>query len=293
MPFNPLTAPRRFVLASGLAIMLAPFAAGAEEVVATVDGVEITESDVALAAEDLRDSLRQMPPEQHQQFLISYLADLEILSRAAREADIEDDPDFVRRHDYVSKRTMMEEFLAREADAVATDEAMRELYDTVIPEMEPEPEVRAHHILTESEAEAADIVAALEEGGDFEELAREHSTDPGSAEEGGDLGYFTRDQMIDPFAEVAFALEPGEVSDPVETQFGWHVIRVEDQREGEHPSFEEVEDELRTMLVRQAQRDTVLELREAAEIEIEAEEGEVDLEGAPESDDPVTPEAVE
>jgi peptidyl-prolyl cis-trans isomerase C len=127
--------------------------------------------------------------------------------------------------------------------------------------------VRARHILVATEAEAKTILADLKKGGNFETIAKEKSKDPGAAAQGGDLGYFTKDQMVPEFAEVAFKLQKGELSDPVKTQFGWHIIKVEDKRSKSPPPFEQVKDQVETFVQRKAQADYVSKLREGAKVE--------------------------
>ena len=126
-------------------------------------------------------------------------------------------------------------------------------------------EVHARHILVDDEAKAKDIAKRAKAGEDFAKLAKENSKD--SAEDGGDLGYFTKDQMVPEFAEAAFKLEKGQVSDPVKTQFGWHIIKVEDKRQKPVPAYEQVEDQVEQYLVRKAQADMVTKLRADAKIE--------------------------
>jgi peptidyl-prolyl cis-trans isomerase C len=127
-------------------------------------------------------------------------------------------------------------------------------------------EVHARHILVETEAEAKDILAELRKGTDFAELAKQKSKDPG-AQEGGDLGFFTKDQMVPEFAEVAFKLEPGQLSDPVKTQFGWHIIRVEEKRKRPVPPYEQVKDQVVTFVTRKTQAEMISKLRDGAKIE--------------------------
>ena len=117
---------------------------------------------------------------------------------------------------------------------------------------------------TEDEAKA--IEAQLKKGADFATLAKEKSKDPGAAE-GGDLGYFTKDQMVPEFADVAFKLDKGQISDPVKTQFGWHIIKVEDKRTKPTPTFDEVKGQLENYVAHRAQADLVAKLRSAANIE--------------------------
>ena len=134
----------------------------------------------------------------------------------------------------------MEQLLQTEAKAAVTDAAMRKVYDDAIGQMKKEPEVHARHILVETEDEAKAVLAELKKGADFAELAKTKSKDPGSAD-GGDLGYFTKDQMVPEFSDVAFKLDKGALSDPVKSQFGWHVIKVEDKRERQPPKFDKVQ----------------------------------------------------
>jgi len=276
--------PRALVLTApiALALLFAPLPPAlaqddSERVVARAGGIEITAGDVALALEDPALQLSDMNAEERSQTVIRYLVDLRLGARAAGEAGIGETEEFARQLAYLREKMLLEEYMQREVDAAVTDEAARELYETTTTEVEPQEEVRARHILVEEEEEAVAVLARLDEGESFEDLAAELSQDPGSAPRGGDLDYFTQDRMVAPFAEAAFALEPGEVSDPVETQFGWHVIKVEDRRDTELPSFEEMRDQIENFLTRQAQQAFILELREGVEIEIvEDEEGEAD-----------------
>lgn len=260
----------RMLLAGALALWLVAPAA-ADEVVARVNGNEITERDVELATRELQPSLQNVAPDQHRQYVIAYLTDLELVARAAEQAGMADDAEYAERMAYLANRTLMEIYLERQGADAANEEAARELYASVVGQVEPEIEVRARHILVEAEEEATDLRARLDAGEDFAELAEAHSIDPGSTARGGDLGYMQQQALVPEFGDVAFALEPGDTSDPVESRFGWHIIHVEDRRESEPPSFEEVEDELMTLLSRQAQRDLIIGLRESAEIELSGE----------------------
>jgi peptidyl-prolyl cis-trans isomerase C len=160
----------------------------------------------------------------------------------------------------------MEAYLGAEGKAALTDEALRKVYEEATKEMKGEIEVRARHILVETEQEAKDVLVELGKGRDFAELAKERSKDPGAAE-GGDLGYFTKDQMVAEFAEVAFKLEKGQLSAPVQTQFGWHIIKVEDKRAREIPSFESVRDQVIAYVMRKTQADVIARVRAKAKIE--------------------------
>lgn len=249
--------------------------AAADEVVARVNGVEITQAELEIAAQDPLLPLGQMPEEQRREVLIAYLIDLELGARAAEEAAVAEDPEFARQLEYSRRKLLLDALLERRVAEAVTEEAKRALYDETVAGIEPENEVRARHILVETREEAEEAIARLEAGEDFAALAGELSQDPGSGPRGGDLGFFARDRMVGPFAEAAFALEPGSVSEPVQTQFGWHVIRVEERRERPVPSFEQMSPQLEAFLARRAQQELILALREGAQIErLDAANGE-------------------
>lgn len=127
--------------------------------------------------------------------------------------------------------------------------------------------MRARHILVKTEQEAKDLVKQLKAGADFTELAKKSSDGP-SAQTGGDLGYFSRGQMVKQFEDAAFTLKPGQISDPIQTEFGWHVIRVEDKRNRPVPGFDEVKDQLMASLVQNQLKTIVQGLRSSAKVEI-------------------------
>jgi peptidyl-prolyl cis-trans isomerase C len=236
--------------------------------VAKVDNVVITEEDVRVALEELSPTLpAQMSPEQRRTYTIDYLVDLKIVAAAANREKIAETPEFKRRLDQTRDRLMMEVLLTREGEKGATDEAMRKFYDDTVKTMKPTQEVRARHILVEKEDEAKAAVERLKKGEDFAKLAGELSKDPGSGKEGGDLGWFEKDRMVPEFAEAAFKLEKGGLSEIVKTQFGFHIIKVEDKRDRPAPTFDSVKEELRRYMVQKSQQDFVLKLREGSKIE--------------------------
>ncbi|MGL5362235.1 MAG: peptidylprolyl isomerase [Bosea sp. (in: a-proteobacteria)] len=241
--------------------------AQADKPVATVNGMPITEQELALAAEDLTERLGQMTEDQKRDQLISYMADLKTGAKAAEDAKLAESPEFKRRLAYYRDKVLLDEYLAREAKKAVTPEAAKKLYDETTKALKPEEEVRARHILVEEEAQAKDALARVRKGEDFAKVAIELSKDPGSGKEGGDLGFFAKDRMVAPFAEAAFGLKVGDVSEPVKTQFGWHVIKVEEKRTKPLPKFDDVKDEIETYLVRKAQQDVILALRDKAKVE--------------------------
>ena len=238
-----------------------PAMAQDNKVVAKIDGIEITEQEIALAGEDLGERIAQVPAAQRREYLLGYLSDLKIGARAAERAKIAELPEFTLRMNYFRQKVLMDEYISRQSKAAASTEAARKLYDDTMKTMKPEEEVRARHILVEKEDEAKAALARVRKGEDFAKVAAELSRDPGSGKDGGDLGYFTQDRMVPQFGAVAFQLKAGDVSEPVQTQFGWHVIKVEDKRPKPLPKFEDVKGEIETYLVRKAQQDIVMGLR--------------------------------
>ena len=264
-------------LAAGVAIAQSPAPAAppaasapapaANQVVARVDGVEITEGDLAVAAEDPALQVPGVPEAQKRDLLIGYLVDLKIGARAAEGAKVGEGPEFARKLAYARDKALLDAYLDQESKKAVTAEAARKLYDETVKGISPESEVRARHILVENEDDAKKAAQRVKGGEDFAKVAEELSKDPGSKGEGGDLGFFTKDRMVEPFAETAFKLEAGQISEPVKSQFGWHVIKVEEKRNKPVPSFEETKDQIDTYLGRKAQQDLILGLRKNAKVE--------------------------
>jgi peptidyl-prolyl cis-trans isomerase C len=251
-----------FALLAGLPVR----AQDANPVLAKVNGAEIRASDVALAEEELGPSLAQMDPATKKENVLSFLIDMKIVSKEAEDKKIADRDDFKTRLAFARSRLLMDNLLAVEGKAATTDENMKKVYEDAAKQISGEQEVHARHILVETEDQAKKIADELKKGADFAELAKKESKDPG-ASDGGDLGFFTKDQMVPEFSAVAFALEPGKISDPVKSQFGWHVIKVEEKRTRKAPDFEQVKPQIETYVVRKAQADYVAKLRTAAKVE--------------------------
>ncbi len=261
--------PSRLALLSLAALLLAAPAslAQTDTVVARVNGLPITEREIALATEDLGERLAQVPEARKRDEVISYLVDLKLGAKAAADARIGEGPDFVARLAYNRDKVLLDQYLALEAKKAATPEAAKKLFDDTLKALTPEEEVNARHILVEEEAQAKAVAERLKKGEDFAKVAAELSKDPGSGKEGGSLGWFSKERMVPEFAEAAFKLEKGQVSEPVKSQFGWHVIRLEDRRSKPLPAFDEVKPQIDQYLERKAQQDTILALRENAKIE--------------------------
>jgi peptidyl-prolyl cis-trans isomerase C len=266
------TAPRLGVaLAAGclamvsMALVASP-ARAEDKVLAKVNGQEIRQSDVALAEEELGPSLAQMDPSAKDDNVLSFLIDMKIVSKAAEDKKIQDGEEFKKRLAFTRNRLLMDSLLASEGKAATNDEAMKKVYEEASKQITGEEEVHARHILVETEDDAKAVKAELDKGADFAELAKKKSKDPG-ASDGGDLGFFTKDQMVPEFSQAAFSLEPGKISDPVKSQFGWHIIKVEEKRKRKAPDFEQVKSQIETYVTRKAQADYVGKLRDAAKVE--------------------------
>jgi peptidyl-prolyl cis-trans isomerase C len=235
-------------------------------VLAKVNGSEIHQSDVNLAAEELGPSLAQMDPAAKQENVLSFLIDMKIVAKAAEDKKIENNEGFKKRLAFVRDRLLMDNLLASEGKAAIADDAMKKVYEDASKQITSEQEVHARHILVPTEEEAKKVEDELKKGADFAELAKKESKDPG-ASDGGDLGFFTKEQMVPEFSKVAFELEPGKISDPVKTQFGWHIIKVEEKRARKAPTFDQVKPQIEQFVTRKAQADYVAKLRETAKVE--------------------------
>jgi peptidyl-prolyl cis-trans isomerase C len=247
--------------------------------IARVDGIEIRQSDLTAAEEDLGQNAAAMPPEAKRDYLVQYLSDIILVAKAAEEKKLGDTPEFQHRLQHMRNKLLAEQMLQAETKAAVTDAAMRKVYEDATKGMSDEQEVRARHILIrvmdpkdekaskEAEDKIKAIIERLKKGEDFATLANELTEDPSGKQNGGDLDYFTKDQMVPEFSTVAFQLEKGQISGPIKTQFGWHVLKVEDKRNRQPPEYEKVKDQVQTIVMRKAQADFITKLRAAAKIE--------------------------
>jgi peptidyl-prolyl cis-trans isomerase C len=262
--------------ATGFAFAQTP---ATDPVIAKVNGVDIHQSDLALAEEDIGQNMPVKDEAGRRDYLINYLADMVLLSKAAEAKKVQDTPDFKRREAYSHNKALMEVMLQNESKAATTDANLHKVYDEATKQMGAEQEVHARHILFRvvnptdaaaskaAEAKVKAVIDRVKKGEDFNKLANELTEDPSGKDNGGDLGYFTKEQMVPEFSEVAFKLDKGQVSDPVKTQFGWHVLKVEDKRQRQPPAFDTVRDQVENYAVRKAQVELVGKLRADAKID--------------------------
>lgn len=239
-----------------------------DAVVATVNGQQITASQLTLAESDLDPQFAQLPPEQKRAAALSALIEIRLLSAKAESDGLADKPEFKQRMDFLRQRALHSAVVEQEVATGVTEEAVRARYDQEVKAQPPVNEVHARHILVKTKEEADAVVKQLDEGGNFEEIAKEKSTD-GAAAQGGDLGYFGPNQMVPEFEKAAFALETGQYTkEPVQTQFGFHVIKVEDKRDQQPPAFDQVKEQVRSLLLRDKYLEMVRALRTSATVEI-------------------------
>ncbi len=263
------TAALAFALGLGLgaAFSFGGAALADPKVLAKVDGAPITESDVADAMADIGPGLPQkLEGAARQKYVLDYLIDLKLAAKKAEADKLTDSPEFARKMAYYRDKLAMEQLLGSVAKAATTDEAERKAYDEAAKAEPPQQEIHARHILLPTEDEAKAALARVKGGEDFAKVATELSKDPGG--EGGDLGWFTKDRMVPEFSEAAFKLKEGEISEPVKTQFGWHVIKVEGVRTKTFPPFEQVKDQAARYVSQKAESETIAQLHSAAKIEL-------------------------
>ena len=239
------------------------------KVVATIGGQAITEADLTLAENDLDQQFAQLPPEQRRAAALSAIIEIRVLAAKAVENGLDKDPDFQKRTAFLQQRALHSEFVDKEVASKVTDDEVRARYDKQMADTPPVNEVKARHILVKTNEEALEIVKQLDAGGDFEAIAKEKSADTGSGAQGGDLGYFGPGQMVPEFEKAAFALEIGAYTkEPVQSQFGWHVIKVEDKRAQQPPAFDAVKEEVRNLVFRENYFAMVGDLRKAAKVDV-------------------------
>jgi len=256
-------------LALGVVLLGAPNTAFAaeDEVVAKVNGAAITRAELDYFASELGERIDQVPAEARDNILIEQMIARQLIAQAAEKQKLDQSEEFRSRQSYYRLRALQEVYLSQVIEASITDAALKKTYEEGLAKLEPEFDVHARHILVKTEKEAKAILKELQGGADFIEMAKTKSIGPSNVK-GGDLGYFDQGQMVPAFAKAAFALKAGELSPPVKTRFGWHLIKVEDVRKKPAPTFEALRDSMRLALLRNQAIDTVKKLREQAKIEI-------------------------
>ncbi len=263
------------ILVATLAVLLvsaAPtYAQDKDPVVAKVHGTEIRQSDLAVAEEEAG-QIPPMSPEAKQDYLVQFMADMILVSKAAEDKKLGDTPEFKKKLTFARNKLLMEAMLISSGKEALTEDAMKKVYDEAVKQMGEEKEVHARHILfratagdekasKEAEDKVKAVIVRLNKGEDFTKLANELTEDPSGKANGGDLGFFGKEQMVPEFSNTAFGLEKGKISGPVKTQFGWHVIKTEEIRVKPQPKYEEVKPQIEQFVTRKAQAELVTKLR--------------------------------
>ena len=236
------------------------------KIVATVDGKPIFLSEIIGMAQRLPEQYRKMSLEAVYPSLLTRAIDSKLVTLEGRRAGFSKDPDVKKRLLDVEDQIISEIFLTKTIGSQVTEEALQKIYSETKSEMASGDQIKARHILLDNEEKAVEIIKKLQAGEEFAKLASEYSTGP-SAASGGDLGWFGEGQMVPEFSKAAFALNPGDiVTKPVKTQFGWHIILVEDRKVSAPPSFDEAKEQLASTMSQKLLKELIETLRTKAKI---------------------------
>ena len=238
-----------------------------DKVVVIINGHEIKTSEVEIAAEDIALQLGDLPAKLRYPFLIEYLVERHLLAQAAVKQGVADTDEYKQRLAFYQAKALRDAYFNSTIKPSVTEEEVKAAYDKEASKVKVSERVRARHILVQTEKEARDVLARLNKGEKFEDIAKQVSLD-GSKDYGGDLGYFSAEEMVPEFSKAAFSLKVGETSEPVKTDYGWHVIKVEDRKQGGAQPFDQVKAGIKAVLMRKKVQDIVTELRKEAKIEI-------------------------
>jgi peptidyl-prolyl cis-trans isomerase C len=256
-----------FVATLGAAIHVADTATAQEKVIAKVNGKAITDADMQLAEAEIGNELGSIPPEARRRVVLEYIIENQLFADAAEAAKLGSGAAFEERMNYWRRRALREYYFEAELKNTVSDADAKKFYDQQVGGAKAQEEVRARHILVDSEDLAKELHARLGKGEDFVALAKQHSKDPGSKEEGGDLGYFGKGQMVPVFEETAFAMKAGQVSAPVKSQFGWHILKLEDRRARGAPPFDSIKERLVATRIHRKAQEVAAGLRAKAQLE--------------------------
>jgi peptidyl-prolyl cis-trans isomerase C len=237
-----------------------------DPVVAVVNGHKIMKSHIEEAQQLLPRQYQQVPLDQIYPALVDSLIDTHLAAADARSKKMDQDKEFRSRMSRIEEQLLQRMVLEKEMTAAISDEALKKRYDKMVAGMASNEEVHARHILLKTEDDAKAVIKELSKGADFAELAKKKSTGP-SGPNGGDLGFFGKGQMVPEFEKAAFAMSKGAVStDPVKTQFGYHVIKVEERRKAEVPKYDAVVEQLRGEISQERGSAYVEKLRSGAKV---------------------------
>ncbi|MCU0831476.1 MAG: peptidylprolyl isomerase [Rhizobiaceae bacterium] len=238
-------------------------------VVATVDGQPVTEGDLVMALQDLGEQFARVPEDKRRAAALQAIIEIRLMAARGRADGIDKTPEFQSQIGFLTDRVLHQSVIDAEVAGKITEEDIRARYDQEVAARPAENEVKARHILVETEEAAKKLIADLDGGAEFEKLAGENTTDPSGKDTGGDLGWFGAGMMVPEFEKAAFETEPGSYTKtPVKTQFGFHIIKVEDKRVKQPPEFDSVRDQVRSIVIRERYLALVDEMRKAAKVEV-------------------------
>lgn len=267
----------------------APAARADDPVIVKVGSSEIKESDLQQGLKDYASKLTQVPEPARRPIVLDALIEMNVVADAAEKAGIQNSDEFKKIMDQLRREAMRNLYIQKNVSDAVTDAEVKASYDKQIAAMPPQEEVRARHILVKTKEEAVAIIKQLDGGAKFEDIAKEKSLD-GSKEQGGDLGYFTAGQMVPEFEKAAFALKPGEYTkEPVQTQFGFHVIKLEDKRNQPPPAFDDVKAQVKQQLMREKYGQAVAKLKSDTKIEYISKADDPSNQKAPDAAAPAAP----
>ena len=262
----------RLFTAAAVCIALAistvgPPGAAQDRAIAKVDGKVITDADMKLAEAEIGTDRGSLPEATRRRVLVEFLIENQLFADAAEGQKLGSSQGFGERMQYWRRRALRDAYFDKTVRESISDAEVKKFYDSQVGALKPEEEVRARHILVESKDKAREVYEKLAHGSDFAALAKEYSKDPGSKDQGGELGFFGRGQMVPQFEETAFKLKRGEISEPFESQFGWHIVRVDERRQRAAPPFEAVKDQVVASMIHQKAQQIATDLRGKAQIE--------------------------
>ncbi len=256
-----------FLTAQPAAAQQAKTDTGKDTVIVRVNGHNITRSEVQMAMDDIAVQLRDVPPKLRYPLIVQYLVERHLLAQKAIKDGLTNSEEYKKRVRFYQYKALRDAYFQTRIKPAVTDEEVRKAYEKEAGKVKPVERVRAKHILVSTREEAEKVLKELKAGAKFEDLARKYSKD-GSKEFGGDLGYFTYEEMVPEFSKAVFALKKGQVSKPVKTDYGWHIIKLVDRKKVGARPFEEVAPGIRSLLLRQKVQQEVAKLAKQAKIEI-------------------------
>lgn len=239
-----------------------------DPVVAIVNGQQVRLSELEIAQQSLPQQYRSMPLQAVFPALLERIIDSKLVVQEGKKTKTNEDPAFKKRMAFVEEQVLQDFWIQREISRLVTLEKIQQKYQERLKSMPAEDEVHARHILVATEDEAKAIIAELKKGTPFDKIAKDKSTDKASGAEGGDLGWFKKSDMVKEFADAAFALKKGELSEaPIKTQFGFHVIKIDDRRTAPPPALEELSEQIREEMAREAVTAQLDKIRAGSKIE--------------------------